>query len=54
MIKRIEFYSLFCIPFNYLDSDVISFNLQVEYGERRSQVCSDEHDWFILDLTRNT
>ena len=40
-------------PFNYLDSDVIPFTLNMEDGERRSQWCSDEHDWFSPDLVQN-
>ena len=40
--------------FNYLDSDVISFTFHMEDDEIRSQLCSDEHDWFSPDLTRNT
>ena len=54
IIKRIEFHSLFCIPFNYLYSDVLPFTFQMEDVERRSQSCSDENDWFSPDLMRNT
>ena len=50
----IEFQSLFHIPFNYLDSDVIPFPFYVEDVERRFQSYSDKHDWFGLDLTQNT
>ena len=49
-IKRIEFHSLFYITFNYLESDVLLFTFHVEDGERLSQPCSDEHDWFSPDL----
>ena len=51
--KRIDFHSIFHIPFNYLDSNVIPFTFHLEDGERRSQSCSDEHDWFSPDLTQN-
>ena len=52
-IKRIEFHSLFHITFNYLDLDVPPFTFHVEYGERLSQPCSDEYDWFSPDLLQN-
>ena len=54
IFKRTAFHSLFRIPFNYLDSNVLSFTFHLEYGERRPQSCSDEHDWFSPDLTQNT
>ena len=53
-MKRIEFLYLFRIPFNYLDSGVLPFAFHVKYVERRHQLCSDEHEWFIPDLTWNT
>ena len=31
-----------------------SLCLHLEDGERRFQLCSDENDWFIPDLTKNT
>ena len=40
--------------FNYSESDVLPFTFHVEDGEICSQLCSDEHDWFILNLTQNT
>ena len=51
--KRAGFHSLFRIIFNYLDSGVLPFTFYLEYGERRSQYCSDGHDWFSPDLTLN-
>ena len=54
IFKLIKFHSLLRIPFKYLASDVLPFTFYVEYGERHSQSCSDEHDWFGTDLTQNT
>ena len=53
-MKGIKFHSIFHITFNCLNSDVLPFTFHVEDGERRSQLCSDEHAWFIPDLTQNT
>ena len=53
IFKRIEIHSLYHIPFKYLDSNVFPFTFHVEDGERRSQSCYDEHDWFGTNLTRN-
>ena len=36
-MKWIDFRSLFRIPFNYLDSDVLTLTFHMEDGERRSQ-----------------
>ena len=52
--KRIGFHSLFRINFNYLASDVLPFTFHLEDGEILSQLCSNEHDWFIPDLIQNT
>ena len=51
IFKQTEFHSLFCVPFNYLESDALPFTFHLEDGERRSKSCSDEHHWFIPDLT---
>ena len=40
-IKVIEFQSLLRINFNYLDSDVIPFNFQMDDGKRLPQSCSE-------------
>ena len=52
--KQNEFHYLFRIPFNYLDYVFLPFTLHLEDGERPSQSCSDENDWFSPDLTQNT
>ena len=54
IMKWIEFHSLFRIPFNYLDSDVLPLTLIAEDGERCFQLCSNGHNWCIPDLAQNT
>ena len=43
IMKRIEFHSLFRIPFIYLYSDILPFTFHMENGEKRSQSCSHEN-----------
>ena len=45
-----QFQYIFRIPFNYLDSGVFSFTLDVKYSEIRSQSFSNEYDMFIPEL----
>ena len=47
-------HSLFLIPLNYLDSNVIPFTFRVKDGERHPQLHSGEYYWLGPDLTRNT
>ena len=54
IFKRIEFHSLFRIPFKYLDSDVLHVTFHLEDDEKHSQSCSDKHHWFRPYLTQNT
>ena len=49
----IEFDSILRITFHYLDSDVLLFAFHAEDDEIRSQLCSNKHEWFSPDLTKN-
>ena len=50
----IESDSLFLIPLDYSDSDILPFTFHVEDGKRCHQSHSRKYDWLVPDLTKNT
>ena len=53
MFLEIKVSTLASDLYGFLDSGVLPFTSHVEDGERLSQSCSDEYDWFNPYLTQN-